>query len=237
VSALLAYFRKDVAWTASAKTFGAERPRPIRVLIELNGLRVTLALSVILAFAGAAFLASFVSTNANPHPGLVIIVFLAISAVICMAGWTLNWWLSLSGIFAFCGEENAVGALFAAVAFSRENIGSVLAVSLWTGLAHLVAFSIASTLVSFPLAFVGVIPMRLAIAGVVIVALAYFAVADGLYLARLAGYVCIAELPSSPVAPSPHPRSSSGGNEARVDTMIDRDELILSDRPNLAFEI
>lgn len=233
VRALFAYFRDD--WTASAKTSSSERPRPIRALIELNFLRVALVLSVILAFGGAAALASFVSTNANPHPGLVIILFLTISAVTWMAGWALNWWLSLSEIFAVRGEENALAAIFTAVAFSRENVGSVLAVSLWTGLAHLVAFSIASTLVSFPLAFISVIPMRLVLAGVVIVILVYFAVADWLYMARLAGYVFIAEIPSALVA-TPTPAAPLPGSASQVETSIDRSEPILSDLPNLAAE-
>jgi hypothetical protein len=235
VSALFAYFREDLAWTASPKAPSAEKPRPIRVLIELNFLRTALVLSAILAFGGAAVLASFVSTNANPHPGLVIIMFLTISAMICMAGWALNWWLSLSGIFAVRGEENALAAMFVAVALARENIGSVLAVSVWTGLAHLVAFSIASTLVSLPLAFIRVVPMRLVLAGVLIVILAYFAVVDWLYIARLAGYVRIAEIPSALIT-TPIPAATLPGSASRVETSIDRSEPILSDLPNLAVE-
>jgi hypothetical protein len=61
------------------------------------------------------------------------------------------------------------------------------------------------------------------------VTLAYFAVVDWLYMARLAGYVCIAEMPdalaSSDRSPAPRPQTS-----------IDRDEPILSDIPILAVE-
>jgi hypothetical protein len=235
VSVLFAYFREDVDRTASANTSSSEAPRPIRVLIELNVLRAALVLSVLLAFGSAAVLASFASTNENPHSGLVIILFLTISAVICMAGWGLNWWLSLSEIFALRGEENALAAIFAAVAFSRENVGSVLAVSLWTGLAHLVAFSIASTLVSFPIAFIRIVPMRPVVAGVVIVILAYFAVADWLYMARLAGYVFIAERPSGLIA-TPIPAAPLPWSSSQVETSIDRSEPILSDLPSLAVE-
>jgi hypothetical protein len=65
----------------------------------------------------------------------------------------------------------------------------------------------------------------------ILVALAYFAVADWLYMARLAGYVCITEMPeeaTQPIPPAPLPPSP------RVQTAIDPDELILSDMPNLS---
>ncbi len=108
-------------------------------------------------------------------------------------------------------------------------MGPVFAVSTWTGLAHLTAFSIAGTAVSLPLAFVGVAP-RLVIACVLLVALAYFAVVDWLYMARLAGYVCIAEMPDVVASSAPLPVSQP------PHTSINRDEPILSDVPNLAVQ-
>jgi hypothetical protein len=65
----------------------------------------------------------------------------------------------------------------------------------------------------------------------ILVALLYFAVADWLYVVRLAGYICIAEMPEQVLATSPLPPS---GNLPAVETAIDRDEAILSDLPNLA---
>src|SRR5207248_10158410 len=123
----------------------------------------------------------------------------------------------------------------AAVALCRERTGAVLAVSSWTGLAHLVAFVGATTVVSMPLGLMPVVPWRLAMLAMLAVTLAYFALADWLYMARLAGYVCIIETPEAllaplpPVPPPPPP--------APLQTTIDRDELILSDLPNLAVEM
>jgi hypothetical protein len=80
--------------------------------------------------------------------------------------------------------------------------------------------------------FAGVVPWRLIVAADVLVTLVYFAVIDWLYMARLAGYVCIAERPQAllsmppPLPPTPVPPK----------TTIDRDELILSDLPNFAVE-
>jgi len=234
VRALLEYFRKDVAWKVSADsvpTSGHDTTtgRPLRSLIALSFFRAALTLAALLAFVGAAVLVGFVSSDKNPRPGLVFILFLPLAAVICMVWSTLNWLLSLAGVFAVRDGEQALGAISAAVAFSRERSGPVFAVSTWTGLAHLTAFSIAGTAVSLPLALIQVAPPRLVIAGIVLVTLLYLAVAHWLYMVRLAGYVCIAEMPealtSSAPLPTPPPQAS-----------IDRDELILSDLPNLAIE-
>jgi hypothetical protein len=66
--------------------------------------------------------------------------------------------------------------------------------------------------------------------------MAYFALADWLYMARLAGYVCIAEMPEALLAPlSPAPPHVPPPIPAPpVRTTIDRDEPILSDLPSLS---
>jgi hypothetical protein len=113
--------------------------------------------------------------------------------------------------------------------FFREHSRPVIAVSTWTGLAHLVAFSIASTAVSLPLAFIQVAPWRLVVAVIILVTLVYFAVVDWLYIVRLAGYVFIAGMPEALAEPAPLQTSPP-------QTSMDRDELILSDISNLAVE-
>src|ERR1700722_17605824 len=105
------------------------------------------------------------------------------------------------------------------------------------GLAHVVAFVGASVIASMPLGLAGALPWRLVLVGTILVTLVYFTLADWFYIARLAGYVCIAEMPLrvlAPVgeAPQPYvPPSSAPGPP--VQTTIDREEPILSDVPNL----
>jgi hypothetical protein len=229
VRALIEYFRRDIASRVSTATSDSMERRPWRSLIGLNFLRLALALAAILAIVGASILASFVSSKANPRPGLVFVLFLALAGLICIAWPALNWFLSLASIFAVRDSENTPGAISAAVTLFRERSGPVFAVGTWTGLAHLVAFSVATTAVSVPLAFLQIAPWRIVIAGVFLITLAYFAVVDWLYMARLSGYVCIAEMPdalaSSAPMPAPLPQTS-----------IDREEPILSDVPGLAVE-
>ncbi|MGB0008023.1 MAG: hypothetical protein WBP97_13090 [Candidatus Sulfotelmatobacter sp.] len=235
VRALLDYFRSDVKYF-SANASGEQKPRPIQALIALNCLRVVLFLAVVLALGSVAILVRFVATSANARPGLGVILFLPMATLICLVGWMLNRWLTLAGIFAVRDGEDALASISVAVTFSREHLGAVFAVSTWTGLAHLVAFSIVTSVVAFPLALSQVAPARLVIAVIVLITLAYFAIVDWLYMARLAGYACIAEMPNIFEVTSSPPPVARSGNIEQVETSIDRSEPILSDLPNLATE-
>jgi hypothetical protein len=249
VRGLLDYFRRDVAGNVSASVSNdGERAvasnvsadnGPLPALLRLNFLRAAVAVAALFGFVGASILAGFASPDAHPRPGIAFLLFLPLAALICWVWWTLNWTLSLAGMFAVRDGEDAVGAISAAVAFCRERTGPVFAVSTWTGLAHLVAFVGATTVVSMPLGFAGVVPWRLVVAAMILVTVAYLALADWLYMARLAGYVCIAETPQAllvPLPPAPPPIAAPPVRTTPVQTMIDRDEPILSDLPNLAVE-
>jgi hypothetical protein len=243
VRGLLDYFPRNLGG-ASAGAPVAETAsnvstnlNPFETLTRLNFLRAVVAVAAIFGFVGAAILAGFASPDADPSPGLAFLLFLPLAGLICLVWWALNWLLSLAGLFAVRDGEDAVGAISAAVAFCRERTGAIFAVSTWTGLAHLVAFVGATTVISMPLGFAGVLPWRLVFLGVILVTLAYFVLADWLYMARLAGYVCIAEMPEELLAPpSPQPMPTPpGGLQATpappIQTSIDRDEVILSDEP------
>jgi len=232
VGALLAYFHSAAADDLPTNPDRSGKPRPIGALIRLNFLRVGLMLAMLLALGGTAIVSGFASSDAHPRPGLAVALFIPLAGCVCIAGWALNWWLSLAAVFAVRDDEDAVGALAGAVSFVRDRTGSVLALSIWTGLAHCVAFSIATTAASLPLAFVQVAPSRLVVAGIVLMTIAYFAVVDWLYMARLAGFVYLTETPETLLAPTVVPPTSPG--IAPRETGIDRDEPILSDLPNLA---
>jgi hypothetical protein len=233
VRALFDYFRRSIASTVST-THGRTKPRPLRSLMGLNFFRVAVVLASFLAFVGAAVLAGFASPDRNPQPGLAFLLFLPLAGLICMVCWALNWLLSMASIFAVRDGEDVLSALSAAVTFSRERSGPVFAVSTWTGLAHLAALSVAATAFSLPLAFIQIAPKRLILATVILGTLAYFAVVDWLYMARLAGYISITEMPenwasSASLSASPPPGERFA--PAPLQTTIDRDESILSDIP------
>jgi hypothetical protein len=203
-------------------------------LARLNFLRVSLVLAMIVALLGASILAGFISSDKDPRPGLVFLLFFPLALAVGFVWFVLNWLLSLAAVFAVKNGEGPLDAISAAVSLCRDRPGAVAAVSTWTGLAHLVAFVGATTVVSIPMGFAGLLPWRLVVLAILAVTLAYFAVADWLYTARLAGYVTIIEMPEDlwkpAMPPAPPPPAMP------VQTSIDRDELILSDLPGLIAE-
>ena len=223
-------FRDDIKLrdeTDEVATGGASSIDRVFALLRLNFLRVAVAIAALIGLAGVATITSFVSSPNNPRPGLVLLLLLPVCGVVCLIWYELNWLLSLASVFVARDADDVVGAISSAVTLCRERTGALFAVSTWTGLAHLIAFVGASTAVSVPMALAGIISWRLVAVAVVVITLAYFAISDWLYTARLAGYVCIAELPDALLAP-PIPRTITPPFPAAT---IDRDELILSDVP------
>jgi hypothetical protein len=230
VEALLEYFR---ARFAVVSTHDGENLAPgsfaqgrFAALLRLNFLRVSVVLAAIVGLAGAAIVAGSTSTPTHPRTGLAILLFVPIAGVVCLIWCELNWLLSLAALFVVRDADDVIGAISRSVTLCRQRTAALFAVSTWTSAAHLIALAGASTVVSVPLALAGVLPWRLVALGMVVVTLAYFVVADWLYTARLAGYVCIAETPDARLAPPP-PLSSPVVPAAT----IDRDELILSEVP------
>jgi len=235
VRALLEYFRVKFAQRMAAMDFATSpdqaddrRARnPFQSLFDLNFLRVSVALGAVLALVGATVLAGLASPAAHLQPGLFLLLWFPMMGLILVLWWALNWFLSLAGLFVVRDAADAMGAISAAVSLCRERTGAVFAVSTWTALAHLAAFVGATTVAALPLSTLGILPGRVILLGVAVLTLAYLALADWLYIARLAGYVCIAQTPEACLAPPPPPFSPPA--PPTMETAIDRDELILSD--------
>ena len=243
--AMTDYIREQIAMKMAAA--GIERPPAttavsdvprrgaIGALARLSCLRVSLAVATAVGFLGASIVANFASSNTDPRTGVVFLLFLPLAMLIGLVWFALNWLLSLAAVFAVRNGEDAAGAISAAVALLRERTGAVFAVSTWTGFAHLVAFVGATTLVSAPLVFAGLLPWRLIALAIAVLTLVYFAVADWIYTARLAGYVTIIETPEELMKPVP-PSMPAPPPAPPLQITVDRDEPILSDVPNLLAE-
>lgn len=240
--ALIDYFQEDLAQRIAAgeivsnSEVEAESSQggAFHSLMQLSFLRVTLSVAAAVGFAGALILSGYFSPSSHPEPGLILLITVPLAVLICLVWWGLNWLLSLAAIFAVRDGDDAISSIRAAVALVRERTGAVFAVSTWTGLAHLALFVTATTVVALPFGFIGLVPWRLIFFAVILLTLIYFAVADWLYMARLAGYVCILEMPEAllaPPAPEPPPITPP------LQTTIDRGEPILSDVPGLVPEV
>lgn len=214
----------------------------LRCLTGLHCLRAGVALAACAGGLGALLLAGFVSSKTNPRPGLAASLSLVILLLVWLAWSSLSWFLSLACIFVVRQGKDTFAAVAAAVDLACDRGRPVMAVGAWFGLAHLVLFIVAGSFVALPLAFAQIAPVGYLLIAVLSLALVYFAIADSLYIGRLAGYVAILEAPPTPppipttapaiefppawVSGSTHP--SALGMEAE-NAMVDQDETILSD--------
>jgi hypothetical protein len=210
----------------------------LRSLAGLHFLRAALALAAGAAALGAVIVSGFVSTRSNPQPGLAFLFATATILLLWLIWSSISWFLSTASIFVVHQGRDTFAALSSTVDLCRERLGPVLAVGAWFGLAHLVLFLIATSVVAFPFAFVPLVPLGVALTAVFLLTLVYFAFVDTLYIGRLAGYVAILEAPPSPLpAPSLPPEPTTQHSAVRIQpetAMVDQDEVILSDtRPRL----
>jgi hypothetical protein len=229
VTALLNYFREDQGGAADQIVVPVGANARHRSPFGLNLFRVLATAAAFLACFGTLVLAQAASPPTNPSPGTAMLVFLMLVMGTILAWWLLNWILSLAAIFAVADGSGTFGAISKAMDLWRVRWGSIVAAGAWFGIAHMVVFFIATSVVAFPLAFVGVLPAGVVLGGVLLITLLYFAAADFLYAGKMAAYVAIAKLPEesqfvSRVSDPIIPRQSG----------TDRGELILCDVPPLA---
>jgi hypothetical protein len=212
VNALIAYFRQ--------KASAAEPAIPS--LCGLTFLRAAVALAAILGGFAAFMVLGFASTP--EETGMAFQLAMIIWAMVWLAWSVVNWFLSLAAVFVVANGQDTFGAIAAAVDFLGLRGGPAFAVGTSFGLVHFAAFILASIAAAFPLGLAAALPGRVVLAALIVITLGYFAVADFLYMGRLAAYVAILELPAEPSFQPTAVSIQPGGS-------IDASELILSDVP------
>jgi|SRR5580692_1567472 hypothetical protein len=220
IKALLTHFREKF-----------ESPEPttewrIDPLLGLHFLRAAVFLAAVVGCFAGFTLGGMASAQAEAAPEATFLIVVSIAGLAWLAWSMMNWLLSLAAIFVVANGRDTFGAIADAVDLMRRGTGPVLAVGTWFGLARTLAFIAASIVAAFPLGLATILPGWMVLGGIVAVTLLYFAVADFLYIGRLAAYVALVKLPDVPV-PSFQPsalRLQPSGN-------VDPSELILSDVP------
>jgi len=202
-------------------------------LVSLMGLHATRIATLLSALVAAIAAVTLVSAASSArHPSTLAAVLITVFIVAVPACLLANWVLSLASIFVVSETKSAFGAILAAAVLCRDHFFGILAASFWFGLARLTFFFILVIAVTFALALFAVLPPVLVVLIVFLLALCYFAVADCLYIGRLAAYFSIADgqdiIAAQPSSPEPHVFIPSTPRilEPRG---IDPDELILSD--------
>jgi hypothetical protein len=233
LESLLAHFRNQQNEAPPRRLWSWTRE--IRSLIGLNFLRVAAAVAALVGCVGALLIAAAASPDRDPSPGSAFFIFLLTSMLVWIAWSGVNWFLSLAAVFVVSEGKDAFAAIADAGELCRREAGSVFAAGTWFGLAHVLAFFVATSVVAVPFAFIGVLPGAMILGGVLLVTLLYFAAADFLYVGRLGAYVAILELPDIPTVPlsSPAPVWPAGKQQlapsSQPSESVDKTETILSD--------
>jgi hypothetical protein len=111
------------------------------------------------------------------------------SFVLIGGAWAVtNWYLSLAPLCALNTDAGFLASTWKAVRLARKQSGDLGGISLIVMLYRLVALAIAFVLCALPSSLMGTWPRTYA-AWVVAVSLAYFVIADFLYLARMVAYL------------------------------------------------
>lgn len=205
------------------------RRHDLRSLLGVNLMRVLVTVLAMMATAGAAILAGrAASLTEEPSILLFQVVFLGLLLLVSLCWSTLSWYLALAPIFVVRDDRSPITAVNDAVRLVRRRGGDFIGVSLLYGLPKLFLIAAAIVVSLVPLAFATEWPWQATVVLLVVITLAYFAVADLLYIARLASYLAIADQehapavetavrpsPAAPAAPlAPPATAPSGSGEA-----------------------
>src|SRR5581483_7801367 len=215
-------------WTVAAtvgraltlKSLAPDANVKARPIAGLNFLRAALALAALLAYFGSAFVASTVAGRGETlDPSIFFVVFVPLLALVVVAWSTLNWYLSVAPVCAALDGSGAMAAFAGPVRLPRRRMATLSSVGFIFGLLRAVAL-VAVFMVSVAVAEAPWMSAAVQIALLVVISLAYFVVADWLYVARLAAYIEIARRDAAPeVAPiapveAPSPAASEALPEA-----------------------
>ena len=168
---------------------GASEPRDLHfgLLLALHFIRAVFTLATAIAYLGALFLAGFAMQAQNP--AITVLVGILIAALVGLFWSLVNWFLGLAPIWIVRDGHPVLRSIADSVDLYRRGPGPYLGIASWFG--FLRAGAMVAALVAALLASQAT-PAR-SFALCVVIALIYFAVADFLYIARLAAFVAMDE--------------------------------------------
>jgi len=217
-------------WMAAA-TFG--RAATLKALLKreedvafapqlgLNFLRSAAMLASVIGYLGAAIVAGRIAAGAyESRPGVFVVVFVAVGAVIAIVRSRIDWFLGLGSIPIARDGCDSFAAISRAVGLFRRHAAKFAVAGAVFGTIHTALFAFCSVTCLLVLSLAGKAPQAAMMFLLAVIALAYFAAVDFLYVARLAAYIAIDEDDRTPrpvvtaelipPAAQPHPPLISG---------------------------
>lgn len=163
-----------------------------RTVLALHCARAVLLWLAVAGLAAAILFDARVSTRGLETDLFLYYALVFWSVVLIGGSWAAaNWYLSLAPICSLRSGAGFLKSTWQAVRLAKSQSGDFGGISLIFGIFRLVALAIAFVLCVLPSGLMGTWPRSYS-AWVVAVSLAYLAVGDLLYLARMAGYLIAA---------------------------------------------
>lgn len=170
----------------------------------LNLSRAVIAVAAVLAFFGSGILINELVSDPSQHPAAIVLLATVALVVIAFIWSVANWFLSLAAIFTVRDGVGFFSSLGRAVELYRGQSDSLYSSGFWFGLLRTVLVIAATIFSLLPIARFSASRAGVAVLIVAVVTLAYFALADALYMWRLATYVALSEPePQQPVWANP----------------------------------
>jgi len=194
---------RELLATCSAGFQPAGPPASSRLAIRvalLNLLRALFSVATLLAFSGTVFLVSAQLTpDISPNVSSALVFgWMCLATVVAVFWGVVNWFLALASIFIVRDGHGVWRSIADSLQFYRHNPLEYSGIATIFGLIRAAALVVALVAGTMMLAAGSV---RAVLVASIIVALLYFAIADFLYIARLAAYVELATVPAPvPVA-------------------------------------
>jgi len=167
-------------------------------LLFLNFLRAIFTLATLLASSGAVILAGVAFPGQGADPTAAALIWVLLAALVAFFWSVINWFLALAPIWIVRDGHGAFRAVADSVALFRRHSGACVAAAWWFG--FLRGLALLAAFVAGVATALAVQTMRPAAAATLLIALLYFALADFLYIARLAAFVALADVSPEPLA-------------------------------------
>jgi hypothetical protein len=191
-----------VLWTLAAAIGRVATLKPLmpkgdthlKPQLGISFLRATLALAGFAAYFGTAMLAGAIAgAGENMRIDLFFAIFIPLILLVVICWSVLNWFLSVAPLLAVRDGRDALASIAESVHLFRRNSRDFATVGTVFGIIRLVAIVFATLFSLAVIARAGRISDAAIIAALVAITLAYFVVADFLYISRLAAYAEILE--------------------------------------------
>lgn len=208
--ALLWIFAASLGRSATLNALLAERGQlrddhpGFSALLGIHLVRVAVTLAAVAGLFGAIIISS---TITNPQPDTAIVaalLWLAIAVLVAFFWSILNWFLSLAPIFIVRDGRGTFASIADSLALYRDHRADYAGTTAWFCFLRSLALLGAIGLSVMPLGITD--SVRVVVLVVVIVSLAYFAMVDSVYIARIAAFVALADESSAEIVPSAAPQ-------------------------------